>query len=186
MRLMRLMGVMVWLVGVVGAMGQPMTFQDQACLGVVINVRVLPSQVTWAPTYSSLNWIDKVGGYSGVLAAFWAQADMASVTNFGKTYSGLTSIYMLDGIPAVIQLQLSHAELTALDITGCTNLQFVFAQYNKLTSSIVNGILQRLSVGGLSNGIVDVHAQSPSAAPSGAGLTARTNLVSRGWTVTTD
>jgi hypothetical protein len=57
---------------------------------------------------------------------------------------------------------------------------------NRLTSSQVNDILVLLDGYGLLAGTFDSSGQTPSAPPTGSGITAKNNLISKGWTVTTD
>jgi hypothetical protein len=61
-----------------------------------------------------------------------------------------------------------------VDISGCA-----------LTGTAVNNLLTQLDANGISGGSVDVSGGT-NAAPSGAGLTAKTNLIAKGWTVTTN
>jgi hypothetical protein len=62
----------------------------------------------------------------------------------------------------------------------------VIASGNQLTSATVNALLSQLAANGLANGTVDSSGQTPSAPPTGSGLTAKAALVLRGWSVTTD
>ncbi len=76
--------------------------------------------------------------------------------------------------------------LSSLDLSTNTLLINVRCQDNNLAISSVNDILTVLDSHGLSNGTLIISNQSPSAPPSGAGLTAKANLIAKGWTVVTD
>lgn len=66
------------------------------------------------------------------------------------------------------------------------NVTDFVAQGNSLNVATVNQILIDLDSNGLFNGICDIHGQTPPAVPTGAGATAKANLISKGWTVSTD
>jgi hypothetical protein len=68
-----------------------------------------------------------------------------------------------------------------LDLTACNNFSF----NADLSVTEVNNFLVALDANGLSGGVCDVR-QIPTAAPTGAGATAKANLIGKGWTVTTD
>jgi hypothetical protein len=57
---------------------------------------------------------------------------------------------------------------------------------NKLSVSSVNAILQFYDAANTENYVLNLSSQTPSAPPSGAGATAKDNLIAKGWTVTTD
>ncbi len=50
----------------------------------------------------------------------------------------------------------------------------------------VNSFLQQLDANGKTGGIAKFQTQTPIAPPSGTGATAKTNLIAKGWTITTD
>lgn len=60
------------------------------------------------------------------------------------------------------------------------------ATVNNLTVTAVSNILITLDTNGLSNGTIYMPNQSPTASPNPAGNTAKTNLIGKGWAVTTD
>lgn len=66
---------------------------------------------------------------------------------------------------------------------GVTNLRL---GNNNLSTAQVNFILQALDANLQLNGTLEIENQTPPAAPDAAGLTAKTNLIAKGWTVTTD
>lgn len=71
-------------------------------------------------------------------------------------------------------------------ISTATNLAYIDAAYNNLPVSVINTILQELDANAITNGICTLNNQTPVATPTGLGLTSKTNLITDGWTVTTD
>jgi hypothetical protein len=79
-----------------------------------------------------------------------------------------------------------------------TNASIYFARYlpaqatllnlgnNKLNTATVNAILQFYDAVNTENYQLNLDSQTPSAPPSGAGITAKDNLIAKGWTVNTD
>lgn len=85
--------------------------------------------------------------------------------------------------------------LTSLNITGLTKLVGLDLTKNTLTVESVNIILSTFDsfnttfVPPSDYGVIDLSNQNPSAPPSSGppdGITAKSNLISRGWTVNTD
>jgi hypothetical protein len=85
--------------------------------------------------------------------------------------------------------------LTSLNITGLTKLAGLNLNKNTLTVESVNTILSTFDsfdttfTPPADYGIIDLSNQNPSAPPSSGppnGITAKANLISRGWTVQTD
>ena len=68
----------------------------------------------------------------------------------------------------------------AFDTCTATNFDLAW-RYCPLTETSVNNILVSLDTAGQSNGVAYIDG-SP---PSGAGITSKANLISRGWTVIT-
>jgi Leucine-rich repeat (LRR) protein len=94
-------------------------------------------------------------------------------------------ITSITGLQNLINLQTFIADnnsLTTVDLSGLTNLTYVNLQNNDLTETSVNNILQWLDGNGELNGNVDLSGGT-SAVPSGAGITAKDNLLAKGWSV---
>lgn len=70
----------------------------------------------------------------------------------------------------------------ALDLSACST----FTYLDSLIVSEVNNYLVAIDANGINNGYFNTQGQSPSATPTGAGATAKANLISKGWTVATD
>ena len=64
-------------------------------------------------------------------------------------------------------------------------LKTVYGYQCALTAAEVNSILTKLDANGISGGQVELYGGT-NAAPTGAGITAKNNLLSKGWTVTTN
>jgi hypothetical protein len=79
-----------------------------------------------------------------------------------------------------------NANLASVNITGLPLLVEMLAANCILPVSNVNSILVALLATGLPNGTCDLSGQTPAAAPTGAGAAAAADLVTDGWTVTTD
>lgn len=89
--------------------------------------------------------------------------------------------------PNIVTANLQHNQ-----IENCTTAELPVSLLNldlsdnKLTVADVNYILTTLDTNGASNGYLNLASQTPSAAPTGAGITAKANLVGKGWAVGTD
>jgi len=77
-------------------------------------------------------------------------------------------------------LSLANYPANAFDINIATNYGSAFTATN-LTTQSIDDILVSLDTNGVTNG---TFLQSGGQAPSATGLTARDNLVSKGWTIT--
>ncbi len=71
-------------------------------------------------------------------------------------------------------------------LASCPDVLYFSAVDNNFAVSAINGFLTTLDSAGLLNGTCITNAQTPTATPSGAGITAKSSLISNGWTVTTD
>lgn len=121
----------------------------------------------------------------------------------GSVYSS----YVKTNYP-VRSFQVTFADINSLDITAATEIESVIVPggglildldisnnsqllyldlgNNGMTDTAVNSILIALDNFGNSNGTCIVNNQTPAAPPTGSGITAKANLISKGWTVTTD
>jgi len=104
------------------------------------------------------------------LTSFPGTLDLSSGTNFQSAWDGCTA---LRSFPAGM-----------FDTCTATNFSFAWG-YCALTQTSVNNILVSLDTAGQSNGTVHLD-NGTSAAPSGAGLTAKLSLVAKGWIVYTN
>jgi hypothetical protein len=85
-------------------------------------------------------------------------------------------------LPAVVQCWIWNTNQTTAVAPTSADLNSLLAYDNHYDAASVNTILTGLVAVGSHGGVIDL---SGSAAPTGAGATAKTTLQSRGWTVTT-
>lgn len=100
------------------------------------------------------------------------------------TFNGLTSFDISDNT-YINHVDCSYNPLSDVNINGATSLQFFDAGECELTEESVNHILYELDQYGNTNGFIDLSGGS-NAAPTGIGATAVTNLLAKGWTVSTN
>jgi hypothetical protein len=100
-------------------------------------------------------------------------ARLTSISNF-RAFTGLASV------------RFAENSLTSFPINEITSDSFNQLRIgnNQLIETSVNNILIQLDNNGLLNGTVNLAGTN--AAPTGAGLTAKTNLQGKGWSVTTN
>lgn len=93
------------------------------------------------------------------------------------------------GLSELLYLEASQPNatllLTSLVITGCSKMNHLSVQTAALDQASVDNALVWLDSTGVINGIVNLSGGT-SPTPSGAGATAATNLIGKGWTVTTN
>ena len=120
--------------------------------------------------------------------------DVSNGTNFSYAWSyctGLTSFPLLDVSSGTNffnawQNCTSLTTFPAAMFNTCTATNFTNAWQNcALNQTSVNNILVSLNTAGQLNGTVNLNGGT-SAAPSGAGATAKSALQAKGWTVTTN
>lgn len=87
---------------------------------------------------------------------------------------------------SVTTLWLHGNNLTSINTPFPTGITSLLLHSNNLSVAYVNAVLIALDTAGQLNGTVNVSSQTPSAPPSGAGITAKNNLIGKGWTVFTD
>ena len=135
--------------------------------------------------------------------------DLSNNTALTEVYCDNNSLTTLNvsGCSLLTDLECFNNSLIALDISSCTLLDNLKCQGNSLaslsignntallcldcsnnalTSTIINSHLANLVSNGLSSGTYFSYSQSPSAPPTGQGVTDAATLTSRSWTVSTD
>ena len=110
-----------------------------------------------------------------------------ALTNFYVNVNQLTgTIPSLTANTALVNFFVYNNHLTDF-AGGWPNKAFTFdARYNKLTVSAVNQILIDADTSGIASGTTIKLEGGTNAAPTGAGLTAKNNLITNGATVTTN
>lgn len=170
-------------------------------------------QFTWAFTINGLKTINIDAGLSGTIN--WGDGTITSIVGGGgdtHTYSiagsynvvieydgTLTTLYLLFNdltifnptsiLPSsLIDISLSSNKLTSFTPTVLLpiTLQNLDLGLNPLLTSGVNNVLIYLDNIGYSAPFTLFILQFPPAPPSGLGITAKNNLISRGCTITTD
>lgn len=99
------------------------------------------------------------------------------------------SITTLDFSPCALLTSIQCKDspaLSSVNINGLILIDTFAASNNILPVSNINAILVALDASGVLNGVCTINGQTPAAAPTGAGATAKANLIANGWTVTTD
>lgn len=108
-----------------------------------------------------------------------------SLTVLAAISNNLTTLPAMPENLSIVNL--NDNAITSIDINNLSAaLEYLDLSSNALTVADVNAILVALDGFGLSSGVVILNNQTPTAAPSGAGATAKTSLLGKGWTVTTD
>lgn len=99
-------------------------------------------------------------------------------------YSSLTTCCTLSNKANLASLRLEDNSLASIpSVAGLANLTTVILTGNALTASAVNNILIQLDANGAAGGTCDLSGGT-NGTPTGAGLTAKTNLEAKGWTIT--
>jgi len=98
------------------------------------------------------------------------------------------SIPDLSSNTALTQFQCHNNQLTGIAVDfGVPNKTFIFnALNNQLTEVAINGILTAFDRDVTVSGGKIIINGAGNAAPTGAGLTAKTNMIAKGWTVSTN
>lgn len=76
--------------------------------------------------------------------------------------------------------------IVELNVSQNTALNYLVCNGNSMTPSAINNILSMFVAHMQTNGLCYLNDQTPSAPPTGQGITDKATLISRGWTVTTD
>jgi len=98
----------------------------------------------------------------------------------------ISGVVDLSNLSTLTYLSFSgNTALTSIVISDTQLIDYFYALDCALTETAVNNILQSLDNSGVTNGIINLSGGT-SAVPTGAGLTARTNLIAKGWSVTTN
>lgn len=136
-----------------------------------INVSNLPIQNFYALDCATLHYVN-VSGCTNLIDTELFEDDIYELDFTGCTSLESATIFL-------------NANLSTVIIEGCPNLIYLDAGDCALSEDVVNNILITLDNNGLENG--EVYLQNgTSSAPTGAGATAASNLMAKGWTVSTN
>jgi hypothetical protein len=156
---------------------------------------------------STGSWTNTGGTKREVTTVYFDDPDEVTVLSiYSGDGSGGATVLRFDGMTALTDLTVSGlATVTALDLRPCTALINVTAAAlgltslniadlllvasinvsgNALSAAQVNAALIALDDSGVTAGTADFSGGT-NAAPTGAGITAKTNLIGKFWTVTT-
>jgi len=105
------------------------------------------------------------------------------ITDIGVAGNNVTSIIIPTEIVAITTCDLEVNDLTTFDYNvGWTVMHDLLLSDNSLTEASVNSILVNADTSGITSGTIDLELN---AAPTGAGLVAKANLIAKGVTVFT-
>lgn len=96
---------------------------------------------------------------------------------------GFAGTVDLTGLPNIVQLIASEGSVNDLLVAGCNQLTDISVYNNLLGLGEVNAVLIALDANGALNGQIYI---TGNAAPTGGGVTAKSNLEAKGWFVVTD
>ena len=108
-----------------------------------------------------------------------------SVNNLQAYSNSYTSADLANQFPAgrAGYVDLHSNSLTSITLTGCSGIGYLDLHSNTFDQATVDSILATADSWSTSGGTLDL---SSNTAPSTTGLTHKTNLTNRGWTVTVD
>lgn len=108
---------------------------------------------------------------------------LPAIQDFYVSGTGRTGIWDLSNSSTLRDIWLFGNQITELIITGSPNVVSIFGHDNLLTQTAVDNVLVTLDNNGLTNGYVDLTANS---IPSATGLAAVASLQGKGWSVGID
>lgn len=96
---------------------------------------------------------------------------------------GMAGDLDLTGLSALTQIVCSGNQITSLTLVGCTSLSQISAYNCLMGATEVNAVLMQTDANGVLGGSLSI---TGNAAPTGGGVTAKSNLQGKGWFVDTD
>lgn len=109
------------------------------------------------------------------------------LNRFELQEGGLDTIQFNQRLPLFCSwVDFSRNNIVSFDVTKLpAYVKKVYFIDNKLNVNTVNAILTQIDGSGVEDGVLDLSGGT-SAAPTGAGITAKTSLIAKGWTVNTN
>ena len=135
--------------------------------------------------YVSLYSINTVPNIPSFLSLNFSNCTSVTEISTFAGYEISTPSLNVSGCSALVTLSVPSSTLTTVTLTTLPAAITVGFQGCALNVASVNAILVALDANGLSGGQVYLDLGT-SAAPTGAGVTAKANLISKGWTVATN
>lgn len=175
-------------------------------IDIMISSNVSVSFNFTAPTDISINWGDGTSSnfvnqngantYNHVMNAITGQmiyeiaitisaSSVVSSVDLSAGGANVDSIQNISSFTAMATIDISNNIITALPNLNAAVINLNCAS-NQIPSADINTALITLDSNGLLAGQFDSSGQTPSAPPTGVGITAKNNLIGKGWTVTTD
>lgn len=102
-----------------------------------------------------------------------------TLTKLSIIPSLITSIDISKNVD-LVNLLITGSNLASIDISNNPDLQFINLSADLFSVTNVNDILIQLDSNGISNGTLTL---SGAPQPTGSGITARDNLIAKGWTI---
>ena len=111
--------------------------------------------------------------------------DVNTLTALSTLYCQMNNISVLDvsALTRLIYFQCYSNNISLLDVSALTILKYFYCHNNSMDQDMVDTVLCDMDSHGTSNGTLTIQGN---AAPSATGVACKDNLVSRGWSVTTD
>lgn len=145
---------------------------------------IMPFTPTFADNTFTVNWGDtSVAPVGNVAVVNSGVSNSHSYTNMDPEtftvkirgdFTDMTGLSMINAVVESIVLPPSNS-LVNIDLSG-----------NSIDIASISNALINLDNQGLANGAFDSAVQNPVAPPNALGAIAKTNLIAKGWTVTTD
>jgi len=142
------------------------------------------ARLTSISNFTAFTGLESINFSDNSLSTFSMSGSFPNLTIISITRNELTSID-ISNLTDLISFYINSNPLTDINIVSNINLKFVGIGNAELSESAVNNILIQLDNNGLTNGGVGL-SYGGNAAPTGAGITAKNNLISKSWTVQTN
>lgn len=128
------------------------------------------------------NGVWSVKDSSAVVTALFNSTPASYMRGYVLKHMALATV---DAVPGWVEiLDISENVITTAPVlSGATALKRLIISNNLLNETNVNAVLVALAALSVSNGYLDITSNVP---PGAAGLTAKTTLEGRGWTVLVD
>lgn len=117
----------------------------------------------------------------------WSATDSYNTGNLTDLQAdgvqGMQGALDLTGLSKLEQIVVSQHPIDSLTLTGCTSLSQISVYNCMLRAPEVNAVLIQTDANGVHGGTLSITGNE---APINAGLTAKANLLAKGWIVDTD
>lgn len=142
------------------------------------------ARLTSISNFTAFTGLETLEFSDNSISTFSMSGSFPNLTNISMQRNGMTSIN-ISNLTNLTSFGLNQNPITDINIASNINLNFVGLNTTQLTESAVNNILIQLDNHGLIGGACAM-TSGTSAAPTGAGITAKNNLIAKGWSVSTN